>query len=194
MDGDRKPWERLEDETDKAYKAFECYRDLEQTERSQWRAWVEYAGWRWGEERRAEEEAKGAEARQSGSRLPIPGMIGGWSAQHEWVRRARAWDNHLARVRQRKREREHAEALDDHRDRQERFARASMGTAIKLMRRLTKRIDALTDKDLSDPRVLAKLIRANIDLFQAATNAEAQALAVDEILMILDEQGKLQNG
>lgn len=77
---DKHPWAQQANETAQAYAAFCTYRDL------------------------AAERSIDAVARQlSGHRESTkraPGRLKKWSVAHDWAARARAWDQHQARVRQ----------------------------------------------------------------------------------------------
>lgn len=84
MSDDRRPWERLPDETDRAWAAFCVYRDMGPETRSYNRAY---------QQRYAKPE--GAQA---------PAFFRRWGAQQSWVERARAWDHHLDEVNRRAQE------------------------------------------------------------------------------------------
>lgn len=82
MGADKQPWEMLSDETDNAYVAFQCYLELGGT-RSVRKASVEYTKRNTGAKR-------GQTARG--------GTIDKWATKHRWTERARAYDDHMARV------------------------------------------------------------------------------------------------
>jgi len=75
MNDDRKPWERQPDETDRAWAAFQVYRDLPPAERSFDAAW-------------RKRYAKPAHHR-------CPQWYRIWAKQYDWKDRAAAWDRHL---------------------------------------------------------------------------------------------------
>lgn len=71
---DTDPWERLPEETTKAYHAFCCYRDIRPHRRSLIAAYREY---------RNNPKAKHASAH-----------FQTWAREHAWAERAAAWDSH----------------------------------------------------------------------------------------------------
>lgn len=174
------PWQRRDDETTKAFKAFQFYMNLEANERSALRAWYEYAEWNW-DKTRAEQERTNGKPR-------APGFFRAWSSDYDWVERAEAWDNHLATIEQRKREQEHRQKLEEHRQQQEKFARVMRTQSVALLEKLNKRIAKLKPEDLGNPQDISRLIRANVEAFRAATEAESRALAVEELVTLLLEQ------
>src|SRR4051812_24743013 len=118
----QKPWERLSDESSPAWEAFVAYRDA-------------------GPERSIRSVAQTLDKSAS--------LLGRWSAEHDWLSRAAAWDRHQDDVRRRGHEeaveqvaRRHAEALADQLDILSRPSR-------ELMRRLESDPDALRGLDLS---------------------------------------------
>lgn len=70
------PWEPLEHESARAYKAFTAYRDLPPRQRSIYNAY------------RGTVKKPGALA---------PGQFNAWSSENHWVARSRAWDAHVDR-------------------------------------------------------------------------------------------------
>lgn len=73
---ERKAWERQEGETGKAFAAFCVYRDM-------------------GTERSIEKAYRRGNGRETAS---VPGYFAGWSARHDWVARAEAYDAFLGSV------------------------------------------------------------------------------------------------
>ncbi|MBS1562568.1 MAG: hypothetical protein JSS89_13255 [Bacteroidetes bacterium] len=67
-DEDRKPWQRLADESDVAFQAFEAYR-IQQVPRSS--------------------------ARLATALGKSESLLRAWSSHHSWVQRVRAWDDHV---------------------------------------------------------------------------------------------------
>lgn len=161
MRNDTTAWKKREDETDAAYAAFRKYLDLgiERSHRKVAEALGRPAGYtRWIEE---------------------------WSSKYDWVKRASAWEAHLRGLEQAKAEKKHLEKLEAHRARQEAYARRVMGNALALMERIEARIAKLESEDIADAAELARLIKATVDMFKAASDADAQALAVSELLRLL---------
>lgn len=72
-------WDRRASESDAAFKAFTRYRDLGPT--------------------RSLAKTEGNREATGGQRKPPSGRITGWSARHDWVARAAAYDAHLDQVR-----------------------------------------------------------------------------------------------
>lgn len=79
----RNPWDRLDDETDKAFAAFCIYRDLGPSARSL---------------RVVSDEVYGSIP--AAKRQRASGQINKWSSQHRWVERAKAWDAEQDRLAQ----------------------------------------------------------------------------------------------
>lgn len=67
---ERKPWERLPEETPEAYEAFKTYRDL---------------------------EGKRSQARVGEKLGKSDTLMSRWSADYDWVKRAQAWDDEVER-------------------------------------------------------------------------------------------------
>lgn len=90
------PWEQRDDETTKAYQAFSVYMRLG-PDRSQAALWEKL--------------------RKPGQSDKRPGHLARWSAEHEWVDRAKAWDRHwnAERIKQAadQRQRALAEVIDN---------------------------------------------------------------------------------
>jgi hypothetical protein len=72
---DRRPWERRDDETDRAWAAFQLYRDMGAGKRSFAKAYQE----RYGKDSSAQ----------------APQFFRTWASEHQWYARATAWDRHL---------------------------------------------------------------------------------------------------
>ena len=84
---ERRPWERQEKETAKAFEAFECYRMLG-PDRSLQAAWGKYytrPGTLRARQRKGKEEAR-----------QFPGYWGAWATKWQWRQRAGAWDEEVA--------------------------------------------------------------------------------------------------
>ena len=92
------PWERRENETTKAYEAFCIYRDM-------------------GRERSLSKVAE--KQQKSGS------LIGRWSRENDWVKRAARWDDEQDRIDRETAQREQAKAIKEMRKRH-----ADLGTAM----------------------------------------------------------------
>ncbi|MCI0348693.1 MAG: hypothetical protein L0Z53_04645 [Acidobacteriales bacterium] len=185
------PWARREDESSKAFKAFCAYRDLGAV-RSIAKAYS---------------TARGSKGDRKGI---IPSRWRTWATQYEWVNRAREYDLHLELKARAEREQEHHQELQDFRERQKKLAIATTQSTLRLLELANRKITSLTKayedwkqklekaqteeeraelmKD--DPisiALLPNMIRAAASVAQVATDAEAQALAVNELLKILED-------
>lgn len=117
---ERKPWERQPGETPKAFAAFACYRDLGvlRTIDQAYRHWM---------------------AKQH---RPVPpdkraaGNFQNWSAKHQWVLRAQAWDEEQDRLKRAA----HMRALESMAERH-----AAMATKVQAI--AIKRLNTLTEED-----------------------------------------------
>lgn len=80
----RKPWDRMEGESDKAFAAFNVYKNLTPSERSKSRVSYEIydkkRGMSWASDKKPH------------------GRVNKWSVDFNWVERAGAWDVEQARV------------------------------------------------------------------------------------------------
>jgi len=177
----RNPWDRRDDETDKAFKAFKLYRDQGEGRTIQ-KAWYAYAEWNWGPQRADKERAKGG---RKAARF-----FEDWSSAHDWQSRARAWDRHLEKIAQRKAEQAHLDQLEEHRSHVQEFADDARETAATAKAQID---EALSDMSLEEASVkeVASLIRATTDLYKAALEAESHALGVDEVVRALAAEGRL---
>ncbi len=134
------PWERQENESSKAFEAFECYRMLG-SDRSLQAAWEKHYT-RPGTLR--ERRRKGKE--QAGQ---FPGYWGAWAKKWRWTERAAAWDEELAalaRDRELDRELQARMAEQEEELRQRKLmreeARAARAVARQLLRRLMQSVGA----------------------------------------------------
>ena len=87
-DGIATPWERLQEESARAYHAFELYIEFPVTERSLARVTAKLQEERGG---------RGAGVGHTGA----SSRVEKWSSAYRWVERAAAWDAELARTRAR---------------------------------------------------------------------------------------------
>jgi hypothetical protein len=168
MDGiseDKKPWDQREDESMQAYLAFVVYRDL--------RA-----------ERSIDAAYRAARGQQTSSKR-ASGRFFEWSQKYEWKLRANAYDSYLERkVRDKMEEQE----IDDYRhdlrayfDRQKKLSVAAGNAAIGLLTKAAEGLRNLDPKSIK-PGELAALFRAASAVAAAASDAEAIALGVDDLL------------
>lgn len=87
-------------------------------------------------------------------------LIGGWSSRHEWVERARAYDNHLCRQRT-------ARARAE----QRRMDKRHIDIADKLQRRALDALDAL-DPDAVETRDIIEMLRLATELERMSRRCE----------------------
>jgi hypothetical protein len=128
MATESKAWERQKGETSRAFAAFACYRDMGSTRTLE----------RVAAELRAAKPAAtdGLPAgKKTGS---IPGRLGAWSSEFNWVERAAAWDREADGVRCKAH-------LDEIRKMNERQAKAGLLLQSKGIARLNRMTDAQID-------------------------------------------------
>lgn len=154
-------WDRQDEETQKAYDAFCVYRDLKP--RSVDKAFQK--------------------AQNSTKTAPSHWMH--WAVDQDWKRRAEAYDAHLELLARQRREADHLQELDAYRNRQKQLAAANIHGAINLLRKSNERLEQLDAAEI-DVKNLPQFFRAAAAVAEAATNSEAQALAVEELLKALN--------
>lgn len=114
------PWDRLQDEGVRAYEAFCVYRDMG-TQRSL---------------------SKVAEKLQKSETL-----MGRWSGNHNWVKRAAAWDDEQERIEREIAQKEQAKAIRDMRKRHADIATAMIVKAARALARIPE--DEIKPGDVS---------------------------------------------
>lgn len=160
------PWERQSGETARAYAAFLRFRDL-------------------GPGRSLAAAYRAATGRQQAGEPS--GQWRGWHAAHAWRARAEAWDAHLARQAQAEQEAEHARVLAEYLARQRILAARQHDAALELLNAAGERLAAMDPQEIPVAAIPA-FLRAAAAVAEAASNAEAQALGVAELLTLLDER------
>ena len=159
-DGDHS-WRRREGETAKAYAAFCLYRDLGSG--------------------RSLEKARQALGKSSG----YIRQLETWSSRSAWQERCRTYDAFLELLSRREREAAYIEDMEAMRQRQKQLSLATFNTAISLLHKAMARLKALDAADI-DPGKLPAYFRAAAAVAEMATNAEAVALGLHELLGLLD--------
>jgi hypothetical protein len=158
-------WDQRADESAQAYCAFVAYRDL-RSERSIDRAYRAVRG------------------QQNGNKRAT-GQFTEWSQRYEWKQRAEAYDAYLEHKFRSEQEESASKAywndLGAYFDRQKKLSAAAGNVAIAL---LTKAGEGLKRLDASHlkPLELASICRAAAAIAAAASDAEAVALGVDDLL------------
>ena len=157
-------WEKLPQEGPKAFEAFCVYRDMKP--RSVLKAY-------------RQKTSNKTAARVSGS-------WNEWTAEFRWSDRVEAYDAYIERIARQKREEVYINDLEDFRKRQRQVAQASLGISANMLQQAHKRLEELkANKENIPLNQLPALVRAAAHLAEFATNAEAQALGVEEILKSL---------
>ena len=170
------PWERLHDETGKAYAAFQVFLSLG-AGRSIARAWAEHR-------RRNDGE--------TAVPTKTPRHWEGWSAAHQWAARAEAWDAFKAsqaRQVQLKEWTELAEALGRQERERLRVTRGLCQAALRLaatgLADLLKRQQEESVMTVSD---LSRLLRSVALVSEQTFEADKQMLSLDSLLIWYAEQ------
>lgn len=171
---ERRPWERRADETGRAYVAFCIYlnlgagRSIDRAYRSQLPPEVDAA-------------------RQSPK---PPGRWREWGALHQWRDRAEAWDIEQQVVARHAKQAEHQKALQDHLERQRKLAITNVELANGMLEKARERLLTLDVSEI-EAKHLPAFVRAAAAVAEAGTNAEAQAIAVDQVISSIshDESG-----
>ena len=168
MTDSRQPWERRTGESAKAYAAFWTYCQLPAAERSIDAAW-----------RRAKGRAEG------GSRAD--GQWRAWAAAQDWVSRAAASDEHLAACQRQEQEALWRRQVDEYAEQQRRLHEAALKGAVSLLAKTNQRLAQVEAGDI--PLALVpQLLRTAAALAETASSAQAQTLALAELMRRLDEQ------
>jgi hypothetical protein len=179
----RELWDRLENEPERAYRAFESYRNLPSSERTLIKAYRQHVG-----------NPDAANPSDTWSR---------WSSDFAWRERAAAYDAHLDRIRERSIEK----AIEEEAERQAREVEKTRHRYNELMTVAYHRaIEALEDEDwvrdnLRAPDVL-KIIGLHMDYLKTFDVdrestveddwTEEDEAAVEEIIKEIDAQTDLE--
>jgi hypothetical protein len=164
MNEEQLPWERLPDETAKAFRAFSHYRDSNPDNRSFLRTYREVS--------------KLLSAKR------VSGRFLTWAKLYKWVERTQQYDAHLEGLKLKINEDEHVGRIEEHRKRQERLATAAVESSIQALLLANRGLKLLLD----DPNLkitasnLGTLLRSAAAVAELGTRAESQALGVEELL------------
>ncbi len=108
--------------------------------------------------------------------------------QFTWNDRAEAYDAHIERILRAAREQEYIEELEDFRKRQKQMGKVCMATGVNVLLVLKSRLDKMVKDNEEIPvSLIPGFVRAAAFMAEYATNAEAQALAVEDVLKALCE-------
>lgn len=166
-------WDKREDEGARAYHCFTLYRDL-------------------GPGRsidKAYHADRAARGQQESSKSRAPRRWFEWAAEHEWKRRAEAFDAHRELEARQLQAEAHREQIRQLADRQRERAARTHQAAMLLLEKGMARLKDLDPEELEPAQATAAL-RAAAAVAESAGNAEAGALGVEELLKVLgDEPG-----
>lgn len=160
------PWERLPDETPRAYECFKAYLDA-------------------GPSRQVKEVYR-LETGRTKARA-VAGVWNGWISRYNWQERVRAYDAycdrkaHEAAIESRKKE--HADKLEQFRKAHEQFGMGGMDVSLRALKLLSEFLKSeVKITTLADAERVGRLI----NLSAASSQAWADALGVRTLLDQLD--------
>ena len=199
------PWDRMEVESSQAYHGFQIYLALG-AGRSLDKAFREHKFQEWLATHPDATERQKEVQREKLRPHYAPGRWGEWSSRNAWTSRARAYDSHLSMLRRRENEELHASKLLEHAERSRRISAASTENAIMLLRRSSRLLSMISEEPQGETpatsqadqirlsMAAANVSRAAAMISQTSIAAESQALGVDELLMMLDENRPVDAG
>lgn len=152
-------WEKQEDETSKSFEAFVIYRNM-------------------GPGRAIEKVVKKLGKSKA--------LLERWSSQNDWVKRAQAYDGYLELKARQGKEEQYLKDIEGYRERQKQMAITAIKSAMAFLKKAN---DRLKDLDLEDitPGALPSYFRAAAAVAEIALKNEAESLAVDELLRVLQD-------
>lgn len=178
---ERAVWDQRDDEGARAYSAFSDYLAMGsgRSLRALYQVYTE-------DRQRID---SGSTARQRTERPPTTRQrtLFEWSTTFEWTARAAAYDAHLQIQARKDQQEEYLRDLDRMRRRQKKFADQQLRAAALMLRRAKACLRELEAKDL-DPGKLPAYFRTAAYLAETATNMEAVALGVMELIQLLEER------
>ena len=163
---DQPIYERLPNESAKAYAAFCLYRDLPPNVRAIRTAYRSQPG---------REQAND----YSGAWL-------NWAATYTWIDRVRAYDIATERAARQIKEAEHAKGLEAFRVRSLQLSQATGTIAVQVLIRTGKVLSEMSEKDIT-PKMLPAFLRAAAYISALSIEAEATALGLDELSALLED-------
>src|SRR5215208_2212579 len=176
----RELWDRLENEPERAYRAFECFLNLPSNERTLLRAYRQHVG--------------------NPDAVKPSDTWSGWSNTFAWRERAAAYDDHLARLRRDA----HEQAISEEAARQAREVEKARGRMNELMTVAYHRaMEALEDEDWvsrnlrsSDVLNITKLHLDALKAFEVDRVSKDEddwdEAAIEEILKEIDSSTDLE--
>lgn len=109
-----------------------------------------------------------------------------WSSQYDWVRRGQAYDGHLELKARQGKEEQYLKDIDAYRERQREMSIITIKSAMALLKKANDRLKDLDLKDIT-PSTLPSYFRAAAAVSEIALKNEAESLAVDELLKVLND-------
>lgn len=167
-------WDRLESESGKHFAAFCIYRDLGKARSIDTASWLS-RGYQ------VDSIPKTANGKM---RRGNPRWLH-WSAAFDWPARATQYDLYLELMARREREAKHLTDIDQYRERLRRMAAAATEGGLKLLAAGNKRLSGIEPSAIP-VGALPAFYRAAAAVIEAAGSSEAQALAIDELMRLLD--------
>lgn len=193
---ERQPWERQPGESARAYAAFCVYLNL-------------------GPQRSIQKAFEAKSAPDAPQKRPVNGTWKAWCSRFRWTERTNDYSLYLELIARQEREAEHNKELEAYRARQKHLAQATTDSAMKLVNLANQKIEELqkayddwkarleaaetpaerAEIRRNDPINLLSIpnwIRAAASVAQVATDAESQALAVNELLHMLEDSDRFR--
>ncbi|HEU0298874.1 MAG TPA: hypothetical protein VFR37_05450 [Longimicrobium sp.] len=182
-------WDRLQGETSRAFAAFEVYRELGPT-RSMSAAVAAYRA-KYGKAPKGREKSRrreqGGNGGETGARK-IPSHWEVWAAQYTWRDRAAKWDAAQVLEERRRAEDAHKAKVDAYLNRQQRLAAAATEATIGMLGMINRTLKQMTSREemMLPAKQLPQFVRAAAAISETTTNAEAQAIGVEQLLRDLE--------
>jgi len=187
----RQPWERQPEESARAYAAFCLYLNL-------------------GPQRSIQKAFEAKSAPNAPQKRPVNGTWKAWCSRFRWTERARDYSLHLELIARQEREAQHHKEIEAFRRRQRELAEVTTAIGLKLLELVNRKIKSLQKEydawkvrmeAATTPEQRAELLKENpINLMsipswiraaafasQVGSDAESQALAVNELLHVLQD-------
>lgn len=165
-------WDRLEEESIKAYEAFCAYRDMGSS-RGVLKAYRLKTG---------KNEAN-----------TISGQWLGWYDKFDWKERARAYDVHLEKQARKVKEAEYQKKIQKFQESIGTLQDVALKAAVSVLQKGVEALNKL-DTDKIEPQMIPAYLRAAAAVAESATNAQAQNLAITELMAVLEADSNGSEG
>lgn len=111
-----------------------------------------------------------------------------WSAKHNWVARAKAYDDYQTMLMLEDRKAEHKNKINVYKLRREQLANAAFNLAGRYLDRLKLRLERLTDDEIAEipPETLPVCLKTAALLANIALDNQGHSLAVEELMQALE--------